>query len=225
MTDDHPIALPLFPLGTVLFPAAPLPLHIFEERYHRMMAERRGRDPIFGVVLTRQGREVSEESEIHEVGTAASLLAYHAHPDGRLDIAVVGGRRFRVISEDWSRGYLVGTIEWMDEIVSRADRERLYDLRRQAVAAFAAFVAAIARQIDAVVPEELFPDDPSETSYAIAARLPINTWERQSLLETRGTADRLQLLNTILVRERRLLTETGAGGSVIDHPSQRFGSN
>lgn len=225
MTDDSPIELPLFPLGTVLFPSAPLPLHIFEERYRRMMADREGMDPIFGVVLTRQGGEVGEQPETHSVGTSASLLARQPYPDGRLDIAVVGTRRFRILAGDWTRGYLVGTVEWLDESGGDMTRDRLYDLRRESIAAFTSFVRAIARRIEAEVPEELFPDDPAETSYAIASRLPINTWERQTLLEISGPAERLRTLTTILVRERTLMNETGAAGAVIEHPARRFSAN
>ncbi|MDQ3542164.1 MAG: LON peptidase substrate-binding domain-containing protein [Chloroflexota bacterium] len=225
MADDEVTVLPLFPLGTVLFPAAPLPLHIFEERYRRMMADRKGQDPVFGVVLTRQGREVGEEPETYEIGTAASLLALSTYQDGRLEIAVVGGRRFRIISGDWSRGYLLGTIVWLDETRDGVSLERLYDLRRGAISAFSAFVRAIAKRIEADVPVEIFPDSPTETSYAIAARLPINTWERQALLEIPTTAARLEALTGVLIRERNLLTEMGAAGGVIDQPSRRFNPN
>jgi len=225
MADNQMIELPLFPLGTVLFPAAPLPLNIFEERYRRMMADRTGLDPIFGVVLTRQGQEVGEEPLTYEIGTAASLLALSAYEDGRLEIAVVGGRRFRIISGDWSRGYLVGSVVWLDESRAGPTHDQLYDLRRGAVAAFASFVRAIAKSIDVDVPPDLFPDDPTETSYAIAARLPINTWERQALLEIPTTAARLDALTSLLNRERTLLIETGAAGGVIEQPSRRFSPN
>ena len=80
-------------------------------------------------------------------------------------------------------------------------------------------------QIDANVPEELFPDDPTETSFAIAARLPINTWERQALLEISTTSERLRSLTETLFRERALLTKTGAAGSVIEQPTRRFSAN
>ena len=74
MSANPPQELPLFPLGTVLFPAAPLPLHIFEERYKRMMADRIDHDPIFGVVLTRIGSEVGDEPSTYSVGTSASTV-------------------------------------------------------------------------------------------------------------------------------------------------------
>jgi Lon protease-like protein len=105
MTGEGPLAgnhqeatvgepLPLFPLGTVLFPGMLLPLHVFEERYRTLMRDQQGRDPIFGVVLTSQGREVADTPEIHRVGTAASLVAAGRYPDGRYDLVVRGGRGF-----------------------------------------------------------------------------------------------------------------------------------
>ncbi len=52
--------VPLFPLATVLFPGMIVPLHIFEERYRRLIRERQGDDPIFGIVLTRRGNEAGD---------------------------------------------------------------------------------------------------------------------------------------------------------------------
>jgi len=59
-----------------------LPLHIFEERYRELMRDRQGSDPIFGVVLTRQGREVADTPEINGIGTAATLVAAAAGAAG-----------------------------------------------------------------------------------------------------------------------------------------------
>ena len=130
MSANPPHELPLFPLGTVLFPAAPLPLHIFEERYKRMMADRIDHDPVFGVVLTRMGSEVGDQPSTYGIGTSASLLNLNYLADGCFDLAVVGRRRFRILSGDWNRGYLTARIEWLPEVPSGASLEQLYDLRR-----------------------------------------------------------------------------------------------
>ena len=113
MSESMPERIPLFPLGVVLFPGMLLPLHLFEERYRRLMQVRRGNDPIFGVVLTRQGREVGDQPEVHEVGTAATLLGAGRYPDGRYDIVVRGGRRFRVEEGDWASSYLTASVSWL----------------------------------------------------------------------------------------------------------------
>ena len=216
-------SLALFPLGTVLYPGMPLPLHLFEERYRRLMEDHHRDDPIFGVVLTRQGREVSDEPETHEVGTAASLLGVRQYPDGRYDVAVRGGRRFRILGGDWSRGYLTGRVVFLDE--PDGEPEALGDLAQQTVAAYRAFLSLLSRAVGADVPDERLDEAPTPLSYAIAARLPLNTWERQRLLEAPSTADRLLQLTTILTRERRLLTEAGAAGAAIEQPGRRFTAN
>ena len=43
--------IPVFPLGLVLMPRMPLPLHIFEERYRRMIGDCLETDSPFGVLL------------------------------------------------------------------------------------------------------------------------------------------------------------------------------
>ena len=112
MSESMPERIPLFPLGVVLFPGMLLPLHLFEERYRRLMQVHQGNDPIFGVVLTRQGREVGDQPQVHEVGTAATLVAAGRYPDGRYDIVVRGGRRFRVEEGDWASSYLTASVSW-----------------------------------------------------------------------------------------------------------------
>ena len=106
--------MPIFPLGTVLYPGLLLPLHIFEERYRRLVrdlvsvpddADRR-----FGVVAIREGREVGSDGvrALHGVGCTAELRQVEAYEDGRFDIVTVGTTRFRLISLDPSMPYLNG---------------------------------------------------------------------------------------------------------------------
>src|SRR5262245_6470678 len=88
--------LPMFPLGTVLFPHAALPLHLFEDRY-RALAETclRG-DGRFGVVLIEKGFEVGGGDQRFGVGTVARIVEAARTPDGRYLLATVGTERFRV---------------------------------------------------------------------------------------------------------------------------------
>src|SRR3954451_15476194 len=117
--------IPLFPLGSPLFPGLVLPLSIFEPRYRRLMrdlmslpaeSDRR----FFGVVAIRQGWEVEQVSPaeaLYDVGCSARLQAVHPQPDGRYAITTVGGGRFRlldvVVGDD--PPYLQGEIEWLAE--------------------------------------------------------------------------------------------------------------
>ena len=223
MTDRLPSSLPLFPLGTVLYPGAILPLHVFEERYRKLLREHGDDDPIFGIVLTRAGREVEDEPATYEVGTAATLLGAHRYVDGRYDLAVRGGRRFRILSGDWSNGYLVAAVEWLEEPIG--DRSAAERLREEVLIAFHRFLDAITKSVGTELPEDPLPSDPAEFGYAVAARLPLDRRERQALLEAPSATVRLEDLLTILRRERALLLDAGAAGAAPERAGLRFSPN
>ncbi|TKJ18190.1 LON peptidase substrate-binding domain-containing protein [Blastococcus sp. CCUG 61487] len=115
--------IPLFPLGTPLFPGVVLPLHVFEPRYRRLVHdllalseedERR----FFGVVAIRQGWEVERVAPaeaLYDIGCTARLQLVRPQPDGGFRVVTVGGDRFRlrdvVVGED--PPYLQGEVEWL----------------------------------------------------------------------------------------------------------------
>ncbi|RBY79196.1 peptidase S16 [Blastococcus sp. TF02-09] len=115
--------IPLFPLGTPLFPGMVLPLHVFEPRYRRLVldllavpeeSERR----FFGVVAIRQGWEVERiapAEALYDIGCVARLQMVRPQPDGGFRVVTVGGERFRlrdvVVGED--PPYLQGEVEWL----------------------------------------------------------------------------------------------------------------
>jgi uncharacterized protein len=120
--------LPLFPLGTVLFPGMTLPLRVFEERYRQMVADLLAKPEAareFGVVAIRKGREVATDSapdsdsapELHEIGCVARLRESTRHPDGRFDLVAIGTRRFRLLRTDDSLPYYQGEVEELPEQV------------------------------------------------------------------------------------------------------------
>jgi Lon protease-like protein len=226
MTEPAAERLPLFPLGLVLFPGMLLPLHLFEERYLRLTEERSGADPIFGVVLTKQGREVGDQPEIHHIGTSARLLGAGRYEDGRYDIVVRGGRRFRVDDGDWTASYFTASVNWLDDVPLAAPAaSQVSALSTQVAHAYHQFLAAFEQATGAEVAADELPDDPIDLGYASCARIPLNTWERQELLEEASPGDRLDKLLAILRRERALLEQTGAGGATIDRPGMGFLAN
>lgn len=221
-------SMPLFPLGAVLFPGMLMPLHIFEERYRRLMTERDGMDPIFGVVLTSHGREVGDRPEIRAVGAAATLVAAGRYPDGRSDIIIRGGWRFRVRPEtqDWSSGFLVAEIDRLPEHPGASPEGiELGGLAAQAATQFERFIAAFEQATGANLPREPLPDVPADLAWAICSRVPLDTWERQRLLERTTTRERLLDLGAILRRERDLLVTTGVGGAAVARPGGAFTPN
>ena len=82
--------LPLFPLGTVLFPGGPLRLRIFEPRYLDMVRQcLRGSRP-FGVVLILEGLEAGAAASVATTGTSARLVDFDTLPDELLGIDCLG---------------------------------------------------------------------------------------------------------------------------------------
>ncbi|WP_369131240.1 LON peptidase substrate-binding domain-containing protein [Modestobacter roseus] len=120
--------IPLFPLGTPLFPGVVLPLQIFEPRYRRLIAELgalpEGPERRFGVVAIRQGWEVEQVAPaeaLFDVGCTAVLRLISPRPDGGYRVVAVGGERFRlldVLLPDPDSGeppYLRAEVEWLVE--------------------------------------------------------------------------------------------------------------
>src|SRR4051812_45485804 len=99
MTERSPRRLPMFPLGTVLFPYALLPLHVFEPRYRMMMRGVLRGDQEFGVVLIERGREVGGGDTRFALGTLARVVRATELDDGRYALTAVGVRRLRV--DEW----------------------------------------------------------------------------------------------------------------------------
>src|SRR3954451_3332373 len=97
--------IPLFPLGTPLFPGVVLPLQIFEPRYRRLMHDllalpEAGDRRFFGVVAIRQGWEVEEiapAGALYDIGCTARVQAVRPQPDGGFRVVSVGGERFRLL--------------------------------------------------------------------------------------------------------------------------------
>jgi Lon protease-like protein len=109
--------IPLFPLGLVLFPEMPLPLHIFEERYKRMVQECLARDSEFGVVYF-SGKEIQNK------GCSARILdVSKRYDDGRMDILTRGVRRFVVEELDQSLPYLQSTVRYFDDALDLTTEE------------------------------------------------------------------------------------------------------
>jgi Lon protease-like protein len=185
-----PEPIPLFPLHTVLFPGAVLPLHVFEERYRLLVRE--GHD--FGVVLIRQGWEVGpgRGEDTYGVGTLAHPERVDELPDGRFAMLVRGVRRFRLGALDHGRPYLQGEVEWLDDPAPQP-RPRLLELMQRYLDAYGV-----------ELPRELATPGGLRAVWLVGALLQIEPWRRQRLLET-GDADVAeQLLQEELAKIARL---------------------
>ena len=103
--------LPLFPLGTVLFPGMQLPLQLFEPRYLQMFQDIARQDSRFGVVLIKEGVEVGEPAVPFDIGTIARVTQHENNPDGRIILMSVGQQRFRSLEVLQQRPYMTARVE------------------------------------------------------------------------------------------------------------------
>ena len=203
--------LPLFPLGTVLFPGMILPLRVFEERYRLMVADllERPEPRELGIIAIRKGGEVGAESvqELYDIGCVATMRDAAKHPDGRFDLTVVGARRFRLLRTDRTLPYYQAEVEYLPD---EEQGEGPSDLAEIAVvqAAFREYVNALADRAGAVIHIADIPDDPVMLSNVIAAAMIIDLPERQALLAAPDCAARLRAERQLMIRERAMLRAT-----------------
>jgi Lon protease-like protein len=101
--------IPLFPLQVVVFPRTRLPLHIFEERYKKMVGEAIRDNSEFGVVL------VKGEGIVNAGCTVAVEKLLQMYPDGRMDILTRGRQRFEIESLDEDREFLRAQVNFFDD--------------------------------------------------------------------------------------------------------------
>lgn len=183
----------LFPLNVVLFPGAPLPLHIFEPRYRTMLADCLAGDQRFGITTLDGAAEMPVTGEI---GCIAHIRACHQLPDGRSNIVVLGERRF-VVREllDEGQPYLVARVETFDDDPDPpAEPEALAELRRKTEA----YAAAMAVLNDATSAEIEWPQDAPGLSFQVSALLELPLATRQRLLALRSAPERIRLLLRLL---------------------------
>ena len=210
--------LPIFPLPLVLFPGVPLPLHIFEERYRRMLADVRASNDLFGLSYFVPESAPGDRPPAGHVGCATEVVEAQALPDGRSNILTVGVARYRLV-EYVERGdpYLVARVEFFED--EEEDKE-VVGRRAREVAEMFMRIARAMRTANAergALPE-LPQDDPERLSFLVAAVVEMDAEAKQRLLETRSTSERLRRLYTLLAQavapyEERARTHELASGN------------
>ena len=218
------ITLPIFPLGTVLFPGAQLPLRIFEPRYRDLIEdvlERTDGAREFGVVAIRSGVEVGSHGvqSLFPVGCIAQIQHIQPFTDGTFDILTRGTRRFRIhrVHTPEPDRADQADLEFLPDDLSARSR----DLAETATRLFRRYRRAvlIARGFD---PESPFtiPAEPVGCAYTIAAVVALDLTDRQRLLEAVTVDDRLLLLAELLTRELAMIgsSSTRAGEELAHGP-------
>jgi Lon protease-like protein len=185
VSDSDVLLLGLFPLGMVLLPGEVVPLHIFEERYKKLIGERlEGGE--FGIVL-------AEEDSARECGTLARVTQLMEEmDDGRMNVLVQGGRRFRIIEihepGDPAADYLQARVELYRDV----EPEGSATLREAVLEVFGKMLA--------LMDVESLPEPAGEgpLSFRVASAVDFGTSLKQELLESLSEEQRLEALLTTM---------------------------
>jgi Lon protease-like protein len=198
------ISLPLFALNTVLFPGQVLPLHVFEQRYRRMIGQCIENSSPFGVVLIQEGDEIGEPARPYEVGTTARITQVERLDDGRLNIITVGEMRFRIVALQQEReGYLRADVDlwpWSPSDTNMA-RTLALDVRGR----LRRYVEMLSQASGVSLEADELPQQPTELACLAAIALQVTQVEKLDLLASPSIAALLSKEVSLLRRELRML--------------------
>ena len=196
--------LPLLPLNSVLFPGAPLPLHIFEERYKRMIRRCLEDSSPLGVLLIRSGKEVGEVAEPFEVGTTARITRVQQLDEGSMNVVCLGEQRFRLLRRVSETPYLVGEVELLDP--SDREDEGVADLADAVAALFAEYYRLNLAAANQWTRRIEMPGAADDLASFVASRLAVSLWTKQRLLEEPSVRRQLEVEKEALSEAIRELT-------------------
>ena len=172
----------LFPLGLVLLPTEQVPLHIFEPRYRELITECLDQEEPFGLVF-------ADDDGLRRVGTLASVVEVtDRFDDGRLNVVVEGGDRFRLVELTEGRSFHTGTIEPLGDLEDPPTAEEV----ERATTVFSRLVELTGTEVE---PPDVESEQPS---FAIAARFELAPDLKLELLEQTSERERLVRLCEIL---------------------------
>lgn len=180
----QPDRIPLFPLNVVLFPGEPLPLHIFEPRYRRMIRQCLDFRSPFGMLLALSDGVV-------RVGCSAEILEVtRRYDDGRMDILTVGRHRFRIVDLFTQDPLLEGQVDYLVDNDSLLDPQKGRELVELYEVCYTLVFSGMPKSLEES-PQELL-------SFTIAGALPMDLLWKQQILELRSEGERQDRLLTYL---------------------------
>jgi Lon protease-like protein len=181
--------LPMFPLGSVLFPSMPLTLRIFEERYLKLLGDLMSSDtPAFGVVLVSRGSEVGGGEQRMMIGTVASVTEIGT-TDEFLGLESFGSRRFRV--NDWlpDDPYPIADIEFIPDLIWE---DSLMPARVHLESQVRTLLSLASEFGELVFGADIdLSDDPMSAAWQLAGILPIGELDRFDLLSSQSAEELL----------------------------------
>jgi Lon protease-like protein len=177
----------MFPMGSVLMPAMPLPLRIFEPRYLKLLGDLVATEnPEFGVVLIERGQEVGGGEKRMEIGTIASVTNI-----GTLEefygLESIGTKRFRVNAWLPDDPYPIADVDFIPDLVwddtLMPSRVHLETKVRQLLA-FASEFGDLQYSSDVEL-----SDDPMEACWQLAGVLPVGQLDQMDLLGSQSAEE------------------------------------
>jgi Lon protease-like protein len=215
-TDALPLtpltALPLFPLGTVLYPGGFLPLQIFEVRYLDMIGKCHKNGTPFGVVSLTKGTEVRRlnaepsgdafaNEAFQSMGTLATITDFATPQPGLMVVRCTGTQRFKISrSEKLKHGLWVADATLLPDDLFVPIPE---DLQPAAEALKKLILTLQEREVPAEQMPILTPyrfDDCGWVANRWSELLPIPVALKQQFMELDNPLLRLELVNDILDR-------------------------
>jgi Lon protease-like protein len=190
--------LPLFPLPLVLLPNEVLPLHIFEPRYRKMLADVEQERRLFGISHFEAAGSPADRPPVGSVGCVAEIRETQMLPDGESNIITIGVIRYRLLDYvEAGEPYLIGDLDFFEDKAEPGD-----DLERQANEVYELFERVARAAFKMSGSRGQFPEiprsDPEHLSFLITTAFNLDNDLKYKLLETDSTSDRLQKLNEIL---------------------------
>ena len=181
--------MPMFPLGSVLFPSMPLTLRIFEERYLKLLGDLMSSDtPEFGVVLVSRGSEVGGGDQRMTIGTVASVTEIGT-TDEFLGLESFGSRRFRV--NDWlpDDPYPIAEIDFIPDLIWE---DSLMPARVHLESQVRTLLSLASEFGELVFDADIeLSDDPMSAAWQLAGILPIGELDRFDLLSSQSAEELL----------------------------------
>jgi hypothetical protein len=182
----------MFPLSTVLFPCAGLPLHVFEARYRALIADCLARDGEFGVVLIARGSEVGGGDQRVDVGTLARIDQVAELEDGRMLVIARGVHRVRV--ETWlaEEPYPRAVVEELP-VGRGSDHDQALATAEVSVRRLRSLLSELG-DIPALPHDLEVTGNNQEIAWKLCELAPLNLMDRQQLLASSTLGEQLERL-------------------------------
>jgi Lon protease-like protein len=184
----------------LLFPGATLPLHIFEERYKRMVHDCLQGDRLLGLFLLQKGwDEEGATPTPYDVGGMGRITRAARYPNGSMDILLSGLARVHVLRYVQRKPYLIAEIEmWPDE---PDDSEGVEALTRRMVGLFERYVVAKAGAEHELLKNLKLLASPIDLLHLVVTNMPLDVHQKQEILDLRPIDERITMMITFLNRE------------------------